>query len=170
MKSILAGLETVLPISELMSLPTDGGLMVEPDFQPADCQILKEQLDLLGLDRVEGALTIRRWRGKGLSIRGHLTADIVQACVVTLDPVEQSLRTDVDMMLFPGADPLDMESEIDPLPTTELDIGAIIAEHLALAIDPYPRKKGVEFAEVRDNSAESSPFEALRVLKDGDSA
>ena len=166
MKSVLAQLETALPVADLLSLPTDGGLQVEPDFSPEDRETLKRRLDLLDIAAPAGVLVIRRWRGKGLSVRGTLTAEIVQACVVTLEPVEQRLDAEIDVMFFPGADPVDMDSEVDPLPADALEIGALMAEHLALAVDAYPRKSGVEFAEIREEAGTASAFEALRALKD----
>ncbi|MEM8878603.1 MAG: DUF177 domain-containing protein, partial [Pseudomonadota bacterium] len=127
---------------------------------------LKQRFDLLDLTNPTGALIIKRWRGKGLSVRGKLETDVVQACVVTLEPIEQRIEAEIDVMYFPGADPVDMDSDVDPLPDESLAIGDLMAEHLALAVDSYPRKIGAEFAEIRENSGGSSAFDALQVLKD----
>jgi hypothetical protein len=47
----------------------------------------------------------------------------------------------------------------------KLDLGAIATEFLLLAIDPYPRKPGAEFAPVKADDASAKPFAALEALK-----
>ena len=53
----------------------------------------------------------------------------------------------------------------------EIDIGEVVAEHLGLNLDPYPRRPGVVFS-AQDDTAEdevdpdsASPFAVLRELK-----
>ena len=48
-----------------------------------------------------------------------------------------------------------------------IDLGAIVAEHLALGLDPYPRSPGVAFdGHIEDDpAADPSPFAALAALK-----
>ena len=47
-----------------------------------------------------------------------------------------------------------------------IDIGEVAAEFLALALDPYPRKPGVEFAPPEEEAPTGSAFGALARLKD----
>ncbi len=51
----------------------------------------------------------------------------------------------------PPAGELTLEGEDPPDPIIDgrVDLGAIVAEFLALGLDPYPRKPGVEFEEAR---------------------
>jgi hypothetical protein len=47
-------------------------------------------------------------------------------------------------------------------------LGALTAEFLALGLDPYPRKPGVDFSYKEDGDEADTPFAALRRLrKDG---
>jgi len=66
-------------------------------------------------------------------------------------------------------DPTDDEPE--PLLGETLDIGEVVAEQFGLALDPYPRKTGVEFgvdtARPNDGDDRGSPFEVLRGLTAG---
>jgi uncharacterized metal-binding protein YceD (DUF177 family) len=165
MKSVLVKLNTTLAVNELMSLPTDGGLEIEPDFSSDELGELAKRWGVSHLGPLGGGAVVKRWRDKGLSVRGKVTADVTQQCVVTLQPLTQRVEADLDVMMFPGADPLDMESDIEPLPTDSLQIGEMIAEHLALLVDPYPRAKNVDFEPVADNEPSPSPFAALAVLK-----
>jgi hypothetical protein len=54
----------------------------------------------------------------------------------------------------------------DPMIDGQIDLGEIVAEFLALAIDLYPRKPGAQFVapaeEDEDAPARTSPFAALR--------
>jgi Large ribosomal RNA subunit accumulation protein YceD len=63
---------------------------------------------------------------------------------------------------FEGEDPP------DPIVDGQIDLGALLAEFLALGLDPYPRKPGVEFEEPRPAGEEDlaeSPFSKLQALK-----
>jgi hypothetical protein len=53
----------------------------------------------------------------------------------------------------------------DEIVNGQVDLGALTAEFLALGLDPYPRKPGVDF-NFEDGSAKpDSPFAALGRLK-----
>ncbi len=62
---------------------------------------------------------------------------------------------------FEGEDPP------DPIFDRRVDLGALISEFLALGLDPYPRKPGVEFEEspVAASGPPDSPFAKLEKLK-----
>jgi hypothetical protein len=96
---------------------------------------------------------------------------------VTLDEVEQHVSEPVDVVLVPqearGAggqvtlvDPLDEEAP-QHVHRGRIELGAIVAEHLALGLDPYPRSAGADFpAHIEDEGrAAPSPFARLRALK-----
>lgn len=141
----------------------------------------QERIDLaafLGLERLEG-LFVKGIAEPGLKAAIHLTADyvadVVQICVVTLEPVaarvtdtverEFTLRSDVaavwqEVDVEPGA-----EDPPDLVEGGEIDIGAVVIEALALAIDPYPRKPGVVLEYQPENPPDPGPFAALAKLK-----
>jgi uncharacterized metal-binding protein YceD (DUF177 family) len=50
------------------------------------------------------------------------------------------------------------------LESDEIDLAHIVTEHLALEIDPFPRKPGAEFSYTPD-TPEESPFAVLKALK-----
>jgi hypothetical protein len=63
---------------------------------------------------------------------------------------------------FEGEDPP------DPIIGGQIDLGALVAEFLALGLDPHPRKPGVEFEKPRNPADEDnveSPFSKLQALK-----
>lgn len=54
----------------------------------------------------------------------------------------------------------------DPIIDGQIDLGALVAEFLALGLDPYPRKPGVEFEGAPPlEDAGESPFAKLEALK-----
>ncbi len=112
--------------------------------------------------------------------QGQLGATVLQECVVTLDPVTTRIEEPV-MRLF-VADYVEpdhgSETEMPEDDTTEalgttIDPGQIMAEALALALPPYPRKEGVEldaalFTEPGQQAMtdeDARPFAGLAALK-----
>jgi uncharacterized metal-binding protein YceD (DUF177 family) len=112
----------------------------------------------------------------GLVVDGHVKADIVQECVVTLVPVEQHIDETFTVHFVrgpapeikPGAEIVIEPDQPDPpeyLDGPTIDVAALAEEYFALAIDPYPRAPGAELpAGVSDDAAENSPFAALADL------
>jgi uncharacterized metal-binding protein YceD (DUF177 family) len=113
-------------------------------------------------------------------LTGELRADLTQACGLTLEPVDEMIREDVSLEFWPEhliperssqEDPEDiLESDPpEPIVNGRIDLGALTAEIFASAINPYPRKAGVEF-DWSDPKAEAEaeslkPFAALAQLK-----
>lgn len=101
--------------------------------------------------RLEGELVPRGrsdWR-----LEASLGATVVQACVVTLDPVTTRIDEAVErtwMADLPepeGAEVELPEDDVEPLPPV-LDLGAVMVEALALALPPYPRAEGAPEVDV----------------------
>lgn len=134
------------------------------------------------VNRVESEIQIARWKKDGVRIKGHVVADIVQACVVTLDPVATTVSEDVDRIFVPEGSRLArlvldergemvLDPEGDDIPETfsgdTVDAGEAVCETVALAIDPYPRKDGVEFSDhLESNEGEGRKPSPFAVLKD----
>ena len=122
------------------------------------------------MDRLEATLDLAAEPGGTVRVRGHLAADVTQACVVTLDPVPQHIEEPVELRFVPAG----MESaEDDPgapdeIPMTRggvLELGEAVAEQVALALDPYPRAKGAELPPEAQESGSPGPFAALAKLR-----
>jgi uncharacterized metal-binding protein YceD (DUF177 family) len=120
-----------------------------------DCDWLAQHVGVERLSdvAVEGTIEVRG-DGTEMLVKGRVRAEVEQRCVVTLEPVLSSidesfarsysaaLRDEWDMYdesteeIF-----IDLEEEggAEPFPAAGLTLAAIVAEELALAIDPYPR-------------------------------
>lgn len=135
-------------------------------------------LGILKVSDLRAEFRINRWRSRGLKLQGTLDARVEQACVVTLDPVDSTIHATFERRFLPAdmIDPdgdaeevfVDPEGEDPPEPLThELDLGEIVAEELALNLDPYPRKPGISFEEKPEAPPEpkANPFAKLARLK-----
>jgi uncharacterized metal-binding protein YceD (DUF177 family) len=140
-------------------------------------------LDLRALDRLNFTFRLHP-RGPGcLALQGTLAAAVTQTCVVSLEPVESTLDVPVEVEFWPvpmiddlaaGPDEAASHGTLDwpePIEGGKIDLGPVIYETLATALDPYPKREGVSFewTEAPSTSAEpeqaESPFGALKRLK-----
>lgn len=144
---------------------------------------LTKDFDLLSLDSLVADITIAPWGLKGVKVDGRLRADVVQPCVLTLQPVPSFIDHRFSLSFLPAdaiaADPktvaeaevivvYDEEDPPEPLEGNSIDFGPILSEQLALALDPYPRAPGAELKGTVEDGAENpaSPFAALSKLRD----
>ena len=158
-----------------------GRTAVRVKLAPDDAQRAEvaKALGLEGLPALTAQLTVRAWRD-GAEITGHFDAVVEQICSVSLDPFEQPLEGEIEVRVVPAGSvnaPEEVSGDIerdparpdppDVLPGEAVDLAAYVVEHLALEIDPFPRKPGAAF-EYEPPAAEPSPFAALQKLKDRD--
>ncbi|CCM75077.1 YceD family protein [Rhizobium mesoamericanum] len=143
---------------------------------------LAESWSVLSVDSLSAELQIGRWKRDGIRIKGRVRATIVQSCVVTLDPVPSAIDESFEQIFVPENSKLARrpandagEMVLDPdgpdLPESftgdAIDVGEVVTEFAALAIDPYPRKPGVEFAgHIEDAGEGDKKPSAFAVLKD----
>jgi Large ribosomal RNA subunit accumulation protein YceD len=118
-----------------------GGIEVSLEATPEERRRLAERFDLLSIDRLVGQARLERCGEGVIGLRGRLQAEVVQACVISLEDVRSMVDEAFECRFTrPGAVPeLAWDQDIEPLAGTELDIGEIFAQQLALALDPYPR-------------------------------
>jgi uncharacterized metal-binding protein YceD (DUF177 family) len=133
---------------------------------------------LLALDRLTATLNLRRGRGGLIQVRGRFEAEVVQACVVTLEPVQSRLSESFAVAFgtgsaAAGAVVIGLEDEDPPEELVEgrIDLGETVAQQLAVALDPYPHAPGAgEKAEAPDQGESgakttAAPFAALARLR-----
>jgi uncharacterized metal-binding protein YceD (DUF177 family) len=133
--------------------------------------------ELVGLPRLTAEFDVA-WQGReAVHVAGAVSADIQQTCVVTLDPLENTIEERVDLMFAPAPDaaatmaaetPDDAQDASEPLVDGTIDLGALAVESLLLAIDRYPRKAGAAFVPPVNDDGEAHPFAALAAFKKPD--
>ncbi|MBM3564621.1 MAG: DUF177 domain-containing protein [Alphaproteobacteria bacterium] len=175
------------PIPELSrpidteSMPVDIETCFEVHANADERAALAKRFDLIGLDSLIAGISMIRSENGLVRLSGQLKADVVQACVVTLEPVQSTIETEFARSFSPVAVLEDQEEIVlipeeedppEPLEGGILDAGEIVAESLSLALDPFPRAPGATLLPLADtplkngnNPDRSGPFSALAKLK-----
>jgi len=150
------------------------GYDITVQADPAECAALAARMHLPAVQSLTCRFRLRPARGigKGDSFEGQgsLRAKVTQTCVVTLDDFPTELSEEFIVHFVPAGTE-DEEPELDsvdeiPYTGTVIDLGEASAEQLALALEPYPRKPGVELEQDSAISAEN-PFARLAALRKG---
>ena len=165
----------------------DKALRVTITATEDECAALAQQDGLPAIAHLSAKFEVTS-AGRGrFEVKGEVRARVTQICVVSLDPFESDVAQLVDVVF---ASPRDVEQAEaayakrheedldaedipeppDPIFNGQIDLGTLASEQLALALDPYPRKEGVEFVAdlvQLDDIADVSPFAALAKLKKG---
>lgn len=134
-----------------------GGRSFDVEARPDERAALARRFDILSVDRLSARGVIRPQASGRIKLEGHLSAEVVQTCVITLEPVtavidvalERLYGVDVAEQIESGTEEAFFELA-DDLPAEALigdivDVGAAVAEQLALELDLYPRKPGAVF-------------------------
>ncbi|MBD9371783.1 DUF177 domain-containing protein [Rhizobium sp. ARZ01] len=149
-----------------------------------ECSGLARQWGVPEVRSFSAELQVQRWKKDGVRLKGRVQANIVQSCVVTLDPVESLIDEPIDAVFVPEGSKLARtpvveggEMLLDPdgpdSPETfhgdTIDVAVVAAEYAAMAIDAYPRKEGVMFSghveHSEDDDRKPSPFAVLKDWK-----
>ncbi len=153
------------------------------------------RLGLLSLDALKADIELARDRKEHVvHVTGKLYAELVQECVVSLEPVKTKIeeefegwfadnentvsfvkarqdrlreKTGIDIPM------LDEQEDPDPIIDGMIDIGELTVQHLSLAVPRYPHKEGADCVpgdktlEVEEDKSEirKNPFAALRDWK-----
>ena len=134
----------------------------------AECAALAERLHIPGVESVACTFTLRA-RGAVVAAEGDLVAQVVQSCVVSLEPVRQEVRERFALRFVPegqeGADDEPDSPDEVPYAGLKIDLGEAVAEQLALALDPYPRRADAVLEDVAGADEGGSSFHTLSALR-----
>jgi uncharacterized metal-binding protein YceD (DUF177 family) len=134
-----------------------------------ECAALAKRFGLPRIHSLSGLLKVEPWRGGGLKITGTLNAGVDQISVISLEIFTSDLEFPVERyFLSPRAGHPDADADdVDIIENGSVDLGEILAETMALELDPYPRKAGEVFDDIKEEPEPEkiSPFTALSKLK-----
>lgn len=151
--------------------------------KPDERQALAQRYGVVSVDALSAVVVVTPLPGGDVAVKADYNADVVQACVVTLEPLSESLSGSFSMVFSENPvdedDGSEIEIDIDgPDPADAIidgviDIGEAVAEHVALEIDPFPRAEGAQY-DSPDNGEDANagdlqrpnPFAKLAALKD----
>jgi uncharacterized metal-binding protein YceD (DUF177 family) len=160
----------------------DGGLHREIEADAPACAAIAEAAGLRDIASVRAAFDLSHRSGGRVHVAGRVQAKVGQTCVVTLEPIENEIDEEVDLIFAPAeeiapqidadADDDDGVSEVadapEPIENGVIDLGRLATDVLYLAIDPYPRKQGAVFEpQLAVPNPEDHPFAALKALQTG---
>ncbi|HEY1962753.1 MAG TPA: DUF177 domain-containing protein [Rhizomicrobium sp.] len=137
---------------------------------------LAEFADVQAIEQFEARVILHRHSASRFALDATLKADVVQKCVVTLEPVRSHVDLAISRALHLtkfAASARISEHELAPgtdegpeeIQDTHYDIAAPVLEEFVLAIDPYPRAPGVIYEPPTEEEPAKSPFAALKSLK-----
>jgi len=149
-------------------------LRLEPTEEQRNA--IAKQLGLVSLEALTAEVFLTSWLD-GAEVSGVLRARVVQTCSATADDFETPIDARFDLRVLPansqnapqeeygdvGIDP-DGDEPPDVLEGEKVDVSGYVIEHLALELDPFPRKPGAVFVQPPE-PVEISPFSALKSLK-----
>ena len=161
---------------------------IEIEANEKERMALAERFELIAINSLKATLTITTAGNGEVTLRGPMYADIVQHCVATLEPVPEIVEDEVEVLFSPHISEDDLPSNPDdlddlseeelmalldqpePLVDGKIDVGEVVSQFLAVAMDPYPRKDGAKVADVTkskdDEEKRPNPFAKLAGLKE----
>ncbi|WP_336279199.1 DUF177 domain-containing protein [Bartonella sp. CB175] len=170
------------PIS-VRSLPAKG-IKVHICADQQECAHLAKNHGLIEVKFCDGEFNILPSKERGVRVKGLLRACIVQSCVITLEPLENILHENIDVIFVPedsnlakpkiSEDTNELFLDADGMDPPEvfygdkINIGAVMEEFFELSIDHYPRKAGVDISVIQNSDEveqKASPFSILKNWK-----
>ena len=142
---------------------------------------IAERFGLVSLDCLHAHATLSR-KGAVIEAEGRIVAAFNQNCVVTGEPVPAHVDEPFRLVFMPEPDVRRSEEEVELGPNDcdvvfyeggSIDLGAAIADTLALNLDPYPRSAAAAAALKEAgvlSEDEAGPFAALAKLRKGSEA
>ena len=121
-------------------------------------------LDLIGLRKLSFVGTLRAQGGADWRLEASLGATVVQACVVTLEPVTTRIDVPVKRIFLRDYTEIDApEAEMPEDETVEplgawIDPAEVMQEALALALPLYPRSQGAVLGETVHSEPGTTPM------------
>jgi uncharacterized metal-binding protein YceD (DUF177 family) len=156
------------------------GLSLELAATVEECQAVAQRLGLVALSSLTARLKILRADADSIQVDGTMVAEATQECVVTLRPLPVTLNETIHGMFMPAAAIADLNSNgsdgldeiIEPIIGGAIDCGELVVQHLALALDPYPRAPDAKLQQSPATkppqpSGRANPFEKLHEILTG---
>ena len=144
----------------------------------AERRALAQRFDLVSLDRLAGSVRIRRapardGSGPVIRVDFDFEADVVQTCVVTLRPMPARCRESGLVVEYAEGEeaasvdvaPPGVVEPPERIGNGVVDLGELLAQHLGLSLDPWPRAPGVSLSAPKDEPRGRSPFAVLETLR-----
>ena len=134
-----------------------------------ECAMLTSRFGFAGLASLTATMKIKRAGLAHWDVIGTLTAEVTQLCGVTGDPVPESVDFQIkERYGLANYEGVDVEVSLDgaePLIDGVIDLGEIVSQSLAIAVDPWPRSAGAPRNFQVGDGEKEHPFAGLAALK-----
>ncbi|NRP11563.1 hypothetical protein XMM379_002528 [Aliiroseovarius sp. xm-m-379] len=115
----------------------------------AQCRAVAADIGVPALRKIRFTGTLAPMGKRDWKMKARLGATVTQDCVVTLAPVTTRIEDEVSrhwiagLVTAPEGDEVEMPDDVTQEPLgTEIDLGEVLVEALALALPLYPRAEG----------------------------
>jgi uncharacterized metal-binding protein YceD (DUF177 family) len=140
-------------------------MAVTVEASAGECAALARRMQIPDVQALRCDFRLSRLSADVILAEGHLRAQVVQNCVVSLEDFPVAVEERFRVRFVPAGHERD---DADPAADDEIgyaggiiDLGEAAAEQLGLALDPYPRAPGAALPEWEPDTAEN-PFDLLR--------
>ncbi|AHA27776.1 hypothetical protein [Candidatus Liberibacter americanus] len=128
-----------------------------------DCENLAKQWEVSAVESLYADIKLSKWKRIGVRVEGTVYAKIIQVCVITLEPLTSYIEESLGCVLVPNSSKLLLSNYncsgknefeikgVDIIGFAEdgtIDIGFLVSDFAALAINPYPKKEGSVFSDI----------------------
>lgn len=159
------------------------GLTAERVASENELTALALALDIAACRRLAVAYRLKPLGGGRYQLTGTIAADVTQSCIVTLEPIESEIREAFEEEYWPpellredakgkgGEDEQEILTQHvrEAVEHGQIAVGRLVYEHIATALDPYPRRPDAAFHWQEPDgqpAASDNPFAVLARLKD----
>lgn len=172
------------PISHAVSVARlpQKGMPVTIDADEAQRAALARAHELVSVGSLRADLLVTSWKRDGIKVSGRLQAQIVQSCIVTLEPIDATVDEEVSALFLPEGSKLALPDALENgeilldaagpdspeiFSGDTIDVGKLAEEFFSLGIDPYPRKSGASLQAGAEGGEEKRGplFEKLQALR-----
>lgn len=149
--------------------------------EPQECSALAKRFGVLSVESLSLDVAIRHFGPDVYRAEGLVQGQAMQRCVVTLQPVLETICEAFcidfteNAMLAEDIDE-ECDADIEPFSGDSIDVGEVAAQHFALGLNPYPRRADAEPVSLTSgpataadaDSERESPFSVLAHLLDNE--
>ena len=162
-------LSTVIDVD---SLPFSGPQICKIDCDESECAALAARFGFAAVARLSARLKVKRAGPGHWNVTGKLQAEVTQLCGVTGEPVPESVDFTIEeRYCLASEEGTDIDVSLDgfePLLDGAIDLGEVVAQTLAISVNPWPRSVDAPHSFAVGESEKEHPFAGLAALKSSD--
>ena len=162
-------LSTVIDVD---SLPFSGPQICKIDCDDSECAELAARFGFAAVARLSARLKVKRAGPGHWNVTGRLQAEVTQLCGVTGEPVPESVDFTIEERYCRASEEgTDIDVSLDgfePLVDGAIDLGEVVAQTLAISVNPWPRSVDAPHSFAVGESEKEHPFAGLAALKSSD--